>query len=380
MLDAECSPGKEEEEEEDDTMQNTVVLFSNTDKFVLMQDMCVVCGSFGRGSEGHLLACSQCSQCYHPYCVNSKCGSISPGFHSEWQNNYTHCAPCASLVGCPVCHLNYMEGDLLIQCQNCERWLHAVCENLFTEEEVEEAADEGFHCTSCQPFIIKPVVILPPSPVKVKEPEPQYFRFEGVWLTDTGMALLRSLTLSPLQKKKPRRSRLSTGGEIYLDGLEHGACDDRKEGDGECDEQKADGSNNELMECEIKLEPPGTPEREAGGDMEVLKGVEDPDDVKKKKRKPYRPAPPEAPAEGGPEPGTTETEEKKKRRGRKKSKLEDMFPAYLQNLVPIMIDGEHFYANIRRTQPNVNGSRIERRSSEPIIKHKFGTNMGNSDS
>lgn len=32
----------------------------------------MVCGSFGRGPEGHLLACSQCSQCYHPYCVNSK--------------------------------------------------------------------------------------------------------------------------------------------------------------------------------------------------------------------------------------------------------------------------------------------------------------------
>lgn len=40
MLDAEGSPDKEEEEEEDDTMQNTVVLFSNTDKFVLMQVRC----------------------------------------------------------------------------------------------------------------------------------------------------------------------------------------------------------------------------------------------------------------------------------------------------------------------------------------------------
>lgn len=29
--------GKDEEEEEDDTMQNTVVLFSSTDKFVLLQ-------------------------------------------------------------------------------------------------------------------------------------------------------------------------------------------------------------------------------------------------------------------------------------------------------------------------------------------------------
>lgn len=42
---------------------------------VFPQDMCVVCGSFGRGAEGHLLACSQCSQCYHPYCVNSKVSS-----------------------------------------------------------------------------------------------------------------------------------------------------------------------------------------------------------------------------------------------------------------------------------------------------------------
>ncbi|XP_075055734.1 histone-lysine N-methyltransferase 2D isoform X2 [Mixophyes fleayi] len=437
MADVESSPGKDEEEEEDDTMQNTVVLFSNTDKFVLMQDMCVVCGSFGRGSEGHLLACSQCSQCYHPYCVNSKitkvmllkgwrcvecivcevcgkatdpsrlllcddcdisyhtycldpplhtvpkggwkckwcvccmqCGALSPGFHAEWQNNYTHCASCASLVSCPVCHLNYLEGDLLIQCQNCERWLHAVCENLFTEEEVEQAADEGFDCASCQPFIIKPVVpVIPPmSPVKIKEPEPQYFRFEGVWLTEAGMAVLRSLTLSPIQKKKPRRSRLSTSGEIFLDGPEHGA-EERKEGDAECEELKADGGNNDPMVCEIKTEPPGSPDRDAGGEMEIGKGIEDAEDAKKKKRKPYRPgiggfmirqrkthtrskkghaafleafresqsqdihpedAPQETPTVGGTEPGTAEGDEKKKRRGRKKSKLEDMFPAYLQ--------------------------------------------------
>lgn len=31
-----------------------------------------MCGSFGKGAEGQLLACAQCAQCYHPYCVNSK--------------------------------------------------------------------------------------------------------------------------------------------------------------------------------------------------------------------------------------------------------------------------------------------------------------------
>lgn len=34
---ADTGLNKEEDEEEDDTMQNTVVLFSNTDKFVLQQ-------------------------------------------------------------------------------------------------------------------------------------------------------------------------------------------------------------------------------------------------------------------------------------------------------------------------------------------------------
>ena len=33
------------------------------------------CGSFGLGPEGRLLTCSQCGQCYHPYCVNIKVGS-----------------------------------------------------------------------------------------------------------------------------------------------------------------------------------------------------------------------------------------------------------------------------------------------------------------
>lgn len=40
--------------------------------------------------------------------------------------------------------------------------------------------------------------------------------------------------------------------------------------------------------------------------------------------------PTEVLAEGVAEQGVAEGDEKKKRRGRKKSKLEDMFPAYLQ--------------------------------------------------
>ncbi|XP_068266511.1 histone-lysine N-methyltransferase 2D isoform X6 [Nyctibius grandis] len=444
LADVESSPSKEEDEDDDDTMQNTVVLFSNTDKFVLMQDMCVVCGSFGRGAEGHLLACSQCSQCYHPYCVNSKitkvmllkgwrcvecivcevcgkasdpsrlllcddcdisyhtycldpplqtvpkggwkckwcvccvqCGAASPGFHCEWQNNYTHCAPCASLVVCPFCRQKYVEDDLLIQCRHCDRWLHAACDSLFTEEEVEQAADEGFDCSACQPYVVKPAVPAPPpdiASVKAKEPEPQYFRFEGVWLTETGMAVLRNLTLSPLHKRRQRKGRPGAlNGDGGLEGGDPLGPDDKKDGDLDADELLKAEVGVEHMECEIKLEAPASPDRDIGADVDSGKGLEDPEECKKRKRKPYRPgiggfmvrqrkshtrlkkvsavlaevgreglsaeghpeeavagAPGDLPAEGGLDPGSAEGDEKKKRRARKKSKLEDMFPPYLQ--------------------------------------------------
>ena len=37
------------------------------------------------------------------------------------------------------------------------RWVHAVCESLYTEDEVEQASDDGFACTSCTPYVPKPV-------------------------------------------------------------------------------------------------------------------------------------------------------------------------------------------------------------------------------
>lgn len=53
-------------------MENKLVLCSSKDKFVLTQDICVMCGALGTDSEGCLIACAQCGQTYHPYCVNIK--------------------------------------------------------------------------------------------------------------------------------------------------------------------------------------------------------------------------------------------------------------------------------------------------------------------
>ncbi|KAJ8403965.1 hypothetical protein AAFF_G00343150, partial [Aldrovandia affinis] len=334
-----------------------------------------------------LLLCDDCDVSYHTYCLDPplhtvpkggwkckwcvccmRCGATTPGLHCEWQNSYTHCGPCASLLTCPVCRQDFAEEELLLQCQHCDRWVHAVCESLYSEDEAEQASDEGFTCTPCSPYYPKPIVVVQPSylaPVRVKEPEPQFYRLEGVWLTETGMALLRSISLPQLQKKRPRRPRLDTA-----DGTEP------KEGQGE--------GCGEPMDCDLKAEPPGSPDGEGpeGGtvaDGEGLKGggAEEEVDDKKKKRKPYRPGiggfmvrqrkcnlllkrgrilPPvtgegvaegtgkaeglgsdrtadEALCAGGhpdPKPVEAEPEHAKKRRSKKKSKLEDMLPVYLQ--------------------------------------------------
>lgn len=38
----------------------------------IFQDICKSCGSFGKGDEGRMIACTQCGQCYHPFCANIK--------------------------------------------------------------------------------------------------------------------------------------------------------------------------------------------------------------------------------------------------------------------------------------------------------------------
>uniref|UniRef100_A0A8C9M7Q5 Histone-lysine N-methyltransferase 2C n=1 Tax=Panthera tigris altaica TaxID=74533 RepID=A0A8C9M7Q5_PANTA len=354
---ADLSSNKDEEE---NSMHNTVVLFSSSDKFTLHQDMCVVCGSFGQGAEGRLLACSQCGQCYHPYCVSIKitkvvlskgwrclectvceacgkatdpgrlllcddcdisyhtycldpplqtvpkggwkckwcvwcrhCGATSAGLRCEWQNNYTQCAPCASLSSCPVCYRNYREEDLILQCRQCDRWMHAVCQNLNTEEEVENVADVGFDCSMCRPYM--PTSNVPSSDgcesslvaqivTKVKELDPpKTYTQDGVCLTESGMTQLQSLTVTVPRRKrsKPKLKLkiinqnsvavLQTPPDIQSEHSRDGEMDDSREG--------------ELVDCDGKSE--SSPEREAVDDE--TKGAEGTDGVKKRKRKPYRP-------------------------------------------------------------------------------------------
>ncbi|XP_073347708.1 histone-lysine N-methyltransferase 2C isoform X3 [Pagrus major] len=432
-------------EEEENAMHNTVVIFSSNDSFTLKQDMCVVCGSFGLGAEGRLLACAQCGQCYHPFCVGIKitkvvlskgwrclectvceacgqatdpgrlllcddcdisyhtycldpplqnvpkdswkckwcvsctqCGATTPGLRCEWQNNYTQCAPCASLATCPICLVDYSEGTTILQCRQCDRWFHASCQGLHSEEDVEKAADSSFDCTMCRAFkttkvvtkvrdAIEPVMMTQ-IVTKAKEMDlSRTYTQDGVCLTESGLCQLQSLSATASRRRKPKpklKLKIINQNSVAVlqapvDPLsEHSRDEDMEDNRAEA----------ELLDCEAKSD--SSLEREPAEDDS--KGA---DGGKKRKRKPYRPgiggfmvrqrnrpgqgpgkakrslcrkdssgsvseipsgrdegwteALPDTPVDETP-PGPEVPEKIKKRYRKKKTKLEEAFPTYLQ--------------------------------------------------
>ncbi|XP_069576340.1 histone-lysine N-methyltransferase 2C [Brachyistius frenatus] len=418
-------------EEEENSMHNTVVMFSTSDHFTLRQDMCVVCGSFGQGAEGRLLACSQCGQCYHPYCVNVKitrvvltkgwrclectvceacgeasdpgrlllcddcdisyhtycldpplhtvpkgawkckwcvwcvqCGSASPGLHCDWQSNYSLCGPCCSLSRCPLCQRAFAQDDLILQCQQCDRWVHAVCQGLTTEDEVEVAADEGFDCSLCRthgscgrsdsvgPYMAQIIS-------RIREPDAKTYTQDGVCLTESGLSQLQSL-VEPLTS--PRRYRRCKP-KLKLRIINQNSVSVLQTPDPETPNEQDHGRGD--LECDMKSD--SSPERDHAHDYDVTKEAEVIDGNKKRKRKPYRPGiggfmVRQRGGKSGPSriklcrkdstetlPGLDEgpldadvametappidqpMEKVKKRYRKKKTKLEEAFPSYLQD-------------------------------------------------
>lgn len=218
-----ANDAKQHQSDEEPGSENRLILCSAKDRFVLTQDICVMCGSIGTDQEGCLISCAQCGQCYHPYCVSVKvtkeilqkgwrcldctvcegcgekndearlilcddcdisyhiycmepplnnvpqgtwkckwcaicfkCGTNEPGNNCQWQNSYTECGPCASQSNCSVCADNYSDGELIIQCTSCDRWLHCLCDSIKNEAEAEKCAEEGYICLLCRPKEILP--------------------------------------------------------------------------------------------------------------------------------------------------------------------------------------------------------------------------------
>lgn len=273
-------------DDEEPGVENRLVLCSAKDRFVLTQDICVMCGALGTDQEGCLIACAQCGQCYHPYCVNVKvtkvilekgwrcldctvcegcgnrndesllilcddcdisyhtycmdpplefvphgnwkckwcalcqtCGASDPGFNCSWMSSFTECGPCHSLHTCPNCSDLYNENELIIKCMQCERWLHCKCDSIKTEQDAERCADEGYSCVLCRPRDEPPPHLIPPPPVpkpqppspkiippeEPKPPRPMQYYVDGVYLSEVGMQLIRSLGPEQQVQRKKRR-------------------------------------------------------------------------------------------------------------------------------------------------------------------------------
>ncbi|XP_066943900.1 histone-lysine N-methyltransferase 2C-like isoform X12 [Macrobrachium rosenbergii] len=229
---------------------------------------CTVCEGCGeRNDEARLVLCEDCDISYHIYCMNPPldqvpsgvwrckwcaichyCGATDPGPNSTWQQNYSMCGPCMSMTQCPVCDEPYADGELIIQCTNCERWLHASDDMIHTEEEAERCAEKGYLCLICRPQDALPPHLLPhtppmrrvqlpqpPVPVTTAPPSPVHlpspndimtkvtskaeFWVDGICLSECGMFQIKTQTIEPQKKpRNPKTVRTSRGPSIDSSG------------------------------------------------------------------------------------------------------------------------------------------------------------------
>ncbi|KAG7160856.1 histone-lysine N-methyltransferase 2C-like 1 [Homarus americanus] len=315
VMESNHSSGKEEGEE------NKLILVSTGDEFCLQQDVCAMCGAFGQDQEGRLIACAQCGQCYHPFCANVKVTKVV--LQKGWRcldctvcegcgerndearlvlcedcdiSYHIYCmkppldhvpsgVPCVFTVGrlilvlmlpgsrttvCVVlvCNEPYADGELIIQCSNCERWLHASDDMILTEEDAERCAEKGYLCLMCRPHEALPAHLLPhtppvrsarimhtptvtttttASPVRAQSPidmmtkvtSKAQFWVDGICLSECGMFQIKTMTLEPQKKpRNPKTVRTSRGPSIDSSGSRDVDDDDDDDEDNKLDNEE----------------------------------------------------------------------------------------------------------------------------------------------
>lgn len=104
------------QKEEEPAMENRLVLCSTEDAFMLQQDICAICGCVGKQKDGRLIACAQCGQCYHPYCVNICITNVI--LSKGWR-----CLECTVCEGCGKPH----DEARLLLCDDCDISYHIYC-------------------------------------------------------------------------------------------------------------------------------------------------------------------------------------------------------------------------------------------------------------
>ncbi|EDV36256.1 uncharacterized protein Dana_GF12873 [Drosophila ananassae] len=120
------------------TSDKKMLLCSARDKYILTQDICVMCGSLGIESDSAMITCAQCGQCYHPYCAGVKPsrGILQKG----WR--------CLDCTVCEGCGKKNDEARLLL-CDECDISYHIYCVNPPLET-VPTGNWKCSFCTLCQ--------------------------------------------------------------------------------------------------------------------------------------------------------------------------------------------------------------------------------------
>ncbi|GCC20553.1 hypothetical protein chiPu_0019115 [Chiloscyllium punctatum] len=115
---------------------------------------CKVCQTCRQpGADTMMLVCDACDKGYHTFCLKpameslptdswkckncrvcSDCGSRSAGRHpnSQWHHNYSVCEKCywqrnRDTAACTLCGKTNEQTDATLNCQICQRWIHADC-------------------------------------------------------------------------------------------------------------------------------------------------------------------------------------------------------------------------------------------------------------
>ncbi|KAJ8268353.1 hypothetical protein COCON_G00135250 [Conger conger] len=141
---------------------------------------CYVCGRKNKLSKS-LLECGRCQNSYHIACLGpnypkpSKCKTSwmcmscirckscerTPGksFDTEWDHERSLCPDCSRLHDqgnfCPICFKCYEDNDYesqMVQCSQCNHWVHAKCEGLSDDlYEILSNLPESvvYSCTPC---------------------------------------------------------------------------------------------------------------------------------------------------------------------------------------------------------------------------------------
>uniref|UniRef100_A0A914X0L3 [Histone H3]-lysine(4) N-trimethyltransferase n=1 Tax=Plectus sambesii TaxID=2011161 RepID=A0A914X0L3_9BILA len=183
---------------------------------------CTVCEGCGEGNdEPHLLLCDECDVSYHIYCLDPPLDRIPQG---PWRCKMCSecrrcrkpievggrmdglCLSCSSLRKCPKCAKSYELGEAVVKCQNCFRWYHGKCEELYSEEMLEAAAERSFRCSFCRPLGTQS---LPSS--SLISGDAMHYIADGVALTKAGLEASQWRPPAEVRQRRPPPPTVPSG-------------------------------------------------------------------------------------------------------------------------------------------------------------------------